>query len=765
MAVRMKLGLRYALVFVVVMLRCVLAAAQGQSLPAMPDDKEIVRGTLPDGLPYFMYKNKIQTGLVDISLVQKADPSKSLEELSSMACERFNSSCFANTQIRAFLTRNGIYPDSEGFIRSGKGSVEYSFRNLSTACGERVVDSTLFAVFNIVSASGKEGLGTSSQVLLMSGDFDLQDMQKRLQILSVCCPAAKGDVPVAEYVWKPSSSEEGAIRTLDGPLSGVEVVWRMQRTPSKYMKTILPVMSGKISHELEYVLRHRLNAALGSAGIAGEFVFDHKGSYDVSGDELICVSVLCEPGDVDSVKKILEAELVRLRTWGVDQQEYRYVRDAYKWAWKRDAAYRLNSNAHMVHKLKAAFLYGASLATEQYKVDLAYRPLADSTQTRIFNRFITPLLDQSVVADPSVDHPAHLESQMAIAQTLASYKSSAPLKLPKDKTESITGGQFWTFSTGVNVVYKQVSSKGFTYYTYAAKGGRVDSAVELKTIDGVSREAFGNFLESEGIIMDIEYNPTDVRLKGCVPTSNLEMLLQCLAALSSGKANQALFPDKAYKLLVICGDASYDEVKRMLGQYLEKFGGGGAWTGARMQRDAVAQKEYHHSSAFAQYETSFKLDITSANYALQNLAVQVLENALACRMADYSVYPMVSGAFVGFPSDKYTLRMGLANAAPGGFGCGVSSAEGLDCNAVFAEVLEGLSAKPLPAASLKVFKARTRDAFNSYRTTAAYYVDIACDRYLDNRNLTYNYDAMVNTISAERLQKFFKDASAANSDR
>lgn len=738
---------------------------RGQSLPNIPDDKSISSGLLPNGMTYYIHPNKSVVGMLDISLVQKVDPALEQDAVQELGRARFSSMCFDNTSLQQFLGRCGIHPDSEGFIRSSKGSVEYRFGGLSTAYGDRVVDSTLFAVFGIASASVRQGQGSASQAVIVSGDVDKAAFLNRMQILSVCCPKSDAIVPLSKYVWDPSPDAVAKVGVLEGQLSGVGVTWKLERTPQQYMKTVLPVISQKIVRELELLLRRRLAVAMKEAGIDHEFAFEYRDSGNGMGDDIISVKIFCEPLQRERAAQILSAELVRLCTWGVDEKEYGSVREACRWAWKLNVVDPVTPNHKTLYKCKSAFLYGASLATDEHKMSQVYKPLADSTRTRLFNNFIKPVVSQSVQKDESVARYQFAVSDEAIAAKLVAQGPVQPLKLPKDKTESQTGGQFWTFSNGVNVVYKQMATKGFVHYSYGVKGCRgVADKSAFASLEGVPEDAFKDFLASRGIVMDVVFNPTDIRMEGSVPTENVKTMLDVVAALAGKPQNRELYSDRCYKLLVMVGDMQYEDVKKMMGAYVSCLGEGGTWTSSRINAVAAA-KAYHSTEPGVMLECSEKLDITSSNFALQNVAKYAIANELSRAFSSYAVCSRVTGDFVGFPSDKYVLRLWAAPADVSGFALDVKQESELGCKHIMAEALNSLSSKPLDAARLKVYKAMARDDFNSYRVTPRYYVRIACDRYLDNRNLTFNYETAVNTVSAERLQKFFRDAASSNSNR
>ena len=123
------------------LLRCGSARAQG--LPELAKAPEYNKGTLPNGITYYLVKNTGGPGFADFALVQphrhdSAEPRKDLADLPH----------FTGRKPYEFLAAHAVRYDRGGFIRHLRDATIFRFANVPVSRSE-VADSMLLMVLDI----------------------------------------------------------------------------------------------------------------------------------------------------------------------------------------------------------------------------------------------------------------------------------------------------------------------------------------------------------------------------------------------------------------------------------------------------------------------------------------------------------------------------------------------------------------------------------------------------------------------------------------
>lgn len=734
--------------------------SRADNLPKLSPDSSIKSGTLPNGMKYYFADNNSAKGLMDIALVQKMEPGLRDAALSEIARTRFESAGFKKAPIETFLARNGIFPGRNGYVEAVPGSIRYHFRGMTFARPEAVQDSLLLAIFTLAQNSASQGQPTSSQALVFAGDFARDKLLAKLKLFSILNENVPGSVGEYEYTWQPDNGMP-VFTTEDAPLSKVSVTWRLARTPQEYIPTVLPVISDKMSGEMGWVLRNRLYQAFHAAGLHVWIEFIHINSTDGIGDEQIKLSINCLRNFKNEVRDILKTELNRLYTYGVDEIEYTYARDAYKYKWLSDARSVLHSNSEYVDRCVSAFLYGASLSTEQEKIKFAYRQLPDSTQTRHFNNYVEILLSQSSRKDSSLCAAPSLVSRDSIAQILCAYRPSYELKLPKDKEEYVTKGKLWTFSNGVNVIYKKMETHGMFHYCFACKGGRQYADPDyFDSIDGVYAENFANYLAVHGLEMNLELKPCDVRLKGKFPNESADEMMRVISAVVNQPENDKVFGSGTYKLLVLVGDTDEMAVKKMCASFAVALRPGCKWLSCRPVSDVDVDVEMPENAG--SLSLNVPLDVSTFNLAMSDIACLALSDALGRAFSGYGMRTFMHYGFAGSPSNRYNIRAAVAEVPLEHFAPGETRLLPREVSDRMADVVFSLKVNSIASSSLSVFKGLVKNAFESYSKTPDFFIETACDRYMDNKDLRSKYSSSADAVTAESIRQFYASSTAAD---
>lgn len=732
--------------------------AQSDQLPALAADPAVKKSELPNGITCYMVSNPAFKGDISFNLVRKIAGDADLDRVRDDARRHFAAVRLGECTLDNFLGRNGMLPSNGKYIHVKPHSLTYTLGTYNSARGEAVLDSLLYAV-NLLCGTDGTAVPSSSQAIVLSGDFDIKAVSAKLRLLSMVTPVVPGRTADPVYEWKGTGGH--AIHFEGEAASKVVVSWNGPRTPREYMNTVLPVISDKLSGELEWILRSRLYPAFLSEDIHVWIEYDVVNSAQGSGDESVTLSVGCTRPDRARVAQILSRELDRLYTWGVDEVEYTYARDGYRHRWMAGARNMSPANQIYGNNCISSFLYGASLSTELEKIRFAYRPMPDSTQTRLFNRYVTGLLEQTSHRDTTLDRSKPLTTRETVESHLDAYAPQYTIKAPKPKSEYLSGGTIWTFGNGVNVVFKKMDTMGMCYYSYAARGGRAYADADyLTTIDGVDSDTFFNYLASQGIEMNTILNPADVCLRGSVPAENLVKVLKVLSALSAQKENDKVFGPDNYKLLVLVTDQDENAVRDLVAGYVEALRPGSRWNAGNVQVQD-GENDYEERSYIIK-ESSIRLDINATNFAAVDMACYALCDALIREFSEDAVKVLVDGSFVGFPSDLYRLVIGVKPINAVYRSTSVMVTDASLVHRRLNSLLEGLSSRVFTKAELDMYRKMAINRYLSYRNTPGFYLDMVNDRYLNNKDLLSKYQAGAAQVTSADLQKIYASAYLAN---
>lgn len=759
---------RFNYIFTGLFLLFSLAVMHGQNsggalpegLPELKDDPAFVRGSFANGINYCFAENKTDKGMLNISLVQKMDSSIDEEELMRIAREGFSKVRFVKPGFSSFLSRHGIYPSKEGYVKVCKGSLHFDIYHLSSAIKEDVLDSTFISIFELASILSAKGVDSKSQLLMISGDMDSKTMLGRLKLLSLFIPKRNGEVPELEYSWDSTkvSNAYFKVNHYHG-ISEIQVGRKEARPPKQYMKTVLPVISDKLANEFGWLVDNHLVSAFSARGIAASTEFHHITASDGPYDEEILLNIVCPSADTATVKTILIDELTRLYTWGLNEEEYACVENSYKYRWMHKAKSFITDNDVLQNKGKAAWLYNGSLASDLSKIEFVYRDMSMEVKTRLFNNYMSRLLEKLVVKNPYLPKSLQNVSNNRVQACVDSHANVPPLKAPKDKEEYMTGGKMWTFSNNVNVIHKKMATRGLVYFTYAVKGSRQYTDEDnFKSIDGLPEDVFANYLASTGVDLQVDLQPADVCLKGCVIEENLEQLLKILVAFSDQNINTMALGPRNYKILVMVSDYTDEQIKALVSKYVSGLRPGEKWKNAMDTDDDLDRKL--DLRGFVTHEKVFTIDRNVNNEAVADVAYHALMGALAQEFDGCDVYPGNWSGFVGTEGVFHLIF-------------GVHSLESVKNNPLFtingekelkyrlSRVLWKLSNRTISQEQLDEYKKRAANARESRSKTPEYIIDLAVNRYAGNKDFS-RYSSRVNLVTAEQIQNFYATATSSN---
>ena len=523
-----------------------------QTLPSLPMDGKVQKGTLRCGVAYYMVKNDEMKGFADFAVVRRGEaPTPTVGE---------------NLETK-YLSRHGIGPRRGGYYQDNDGSTVLHLDRVPVY-DANVLDSTLLVTFAQVAAS------RAPEAVIIAGDIDPVEFKKKMDIFSMMVPqhfVENSHGP--DYVWEPSVMPSIVLRNEPmGDRGIVRVAYSSPRTPQEQMNTAQALVMGILSREFKTIAVRRIERNLRDAGIPyGRLDFRYLNSTESGNDEEYAVEVQTDRDHLEAAMKIVSGTLAGLDGFGVPEEEFT---DAKK-VMMADMVARGNerlSNRKYVDRCVAHFLYGANLAPYSEETRLfARKNVADSTETRLFNQFATSLLSQ--LSNLTLEYRARLDTldeDNALFQYNLAYLYGSTFKEAKDytwqrdtsglevnaprvriketKSEPVSGGVLWTFSNGMRVVYKQMTGSRTLDYSLLlggglsgvtglteGEGGYFWDMLSLFDAGGLCASAFRDHLAVNGIGMDAQVALTYTSIHGQAPSSKLPTLLKALLALANGR--------------------------------------------------------------------------------------------------------------------------------------------------------------------------------------------------------------------------------------
>jgi len=553
--------------------------SSGQEVPSLPADPNVSKGVLPDGISFYLSVNKTEKGLVEFALVQKRDPKDSVFAAGrALAGVPRLGGCNAH----GFMARNGLCPGeirhgTAGIAETRDDAVVYRFGTLHTSRGEAAVDSTLLMMFGIVEKACADGMPNSSNAIIIAGDIDKDAMLKKLGLFSLMVPSS-GTSAVADesYRWQPADSAIcEVIIDSTAALSTVKVKYSSTRTPRNMTGTVLPLVSERLGDIMGTILKKRLYTELKRNGVPVASVsYKYYKSTDQAGDEQY--EVIIKTGERHTVKavQVAAAVLSDIDCKGVLPKEFVDARGEYLIRLYGQSLSPAIPNRDYVDRCISSFLYGSDLSSNSDRFKFFVRgKVADSTQTRMFNRFVSGLIDSTANLTLAVSVKSAFLSESELLEkfnaswrerygvgtyisyaanqndTISMDTAAEKIKVKSTRTDPVSGGTSWRFDNGVNVVYKRMSTGGLFYYTMVIRGGYsamkdikrgegafLSDMLETYNICGLKSEDFHYLMLSNGITMSSRVGLSDMRLSGTAPRPSLTLLMKSLAAVANSRS-------------------------------------------------------------------------------------------------------------------------------------------------------------------------------------------------------------------------------------
>lgn len=528
-------------------------SVRAQGLPELAKAPEYTTGTLPNGISYYLVKNTGTPGFADFALVQphrhdSAEPRKDLVDLPH----------FTTRKPYEFLAAHSVRYDRNGFIRHLRDATTYRFAGVPVSRSE-VSDSMLLLLFDI-ARSWRYG-----QALAVSGDIDIASTQERMRILSMTISQRETPENTWQYSWR--RQDEAEVVTLTNPVGTIDVSYRSPRTDRELMNTVQPVMSRILATEMDIITERRMRAAFADAGIPlASYRFRYLGSDDTAGDESVRISVQTDPTLLKEALGVVAGVLSALDEDGATLSETVFARGMVSSVSAREQGSHRMTNTDYVDKCVANYLYGSNLASyATLSAPFSGKKLDENRERELLNRYISALIAPQRNLRLAVGAPVKpVRDSVAAAfaegwkrgcssvadipvqsDTLNLASPRRKVKLKSTATDAFTGGKMWTFSNGMNVVFKKTDTKGSFRYGFMVKGGLNEipglkgseaafagEVLPLCKAAGMSGSHLADLLAMNGVSMQPEISLSDVRFSGAAPSSALSLVVKTMLSVA-----------------------------------------------------------------------------------------------------------------------------------------------------------------------------------------------------------------------------------------
>lgn len=551
-------------------------------LPVLPTSKNISSGKLANGVNYYIVSNPSYKGMADIALVQKTgyDDESSESRGSARVNMRGSLTELPHFPGKAspfrFLSSKVVLPSPDGFARVRPDASVYRFENLVQARKPDIIDSTLLMVFDIISRDGGKmgaNYAPEHQAVIVSGDVSEAEIRGKMDMLSMFIARRQGIHKAEKYEWKETYRSQVSIIPASSA-SSISAEYRYPRTPASDMSTVLPLVTSRYASELEILVRKRLSMALREENIPYSSIdFSYRSSADGNGDELFRIGISTADEYIGIATRILARVLADIDAHGASPEEFRDIENEVNLTLRDRYGNSVVGNSRYVDKCISAFLYGASLASDQDNLKFfSSRNIDAATSAGLFNGFVAELLDKSrnltlICGNGSSERtendirssfesawsaPAVSRSRSFRGDTLTLRKGTGKTKLRMVSPEPLYGGEMWTFANGMKVIYKQVKGGGSIHYAWLVKNGfpsmqglRIGEAAYLGDvfgtyrIAGMSGDEFREMLRSNGVTMDISTSFSEFRVSGSAGASKIPLLMKAFLSMAQSRDTDA----------------------------------------------------------------------------------------------------------------------------------------------------------------------------------------------------------------------------------
>lgn len=533
----------------------------GQTLPSLPKASEVETGVLPNGISYYVISNPASNGRTDYALVQRGQYGNNQTRAKLVKLPRLSGSV-----PYRFFAGNGSGYTSDGYVTSSSEATIYRFKDFYSS-NTAATDTTLMTIFDISASYPYE------QALVVCGDITASSFVEKVKMFAMMVTSRAEYYSRYRYEWEPS--DEAAYDSdvnLWHNVASVSVTYSAQRTPDEYLPTVQPLVTEKLAAEMGDIVKSRVREEFAVAGIplAGVQV-THTDSSQSNGDELYTITIYTDQSMLRAATSKIAAILSELDARGATQADFMNARDNFNAVARRKSMTHASNEEYVDHCINV-YLHGGSLASRKSVGDyFLSRSLPVDKELPLLNDFMSALFDKKANLSLYYSSPSDNFSEKdmlstfeaswdlahravwvdkkgrAAADTLHMVKPTGKAKIKTETKEPLSGGDMWTFSNGMKVIYKKAATGGLMHFSFVFNGGNESpftaDVLGFYSTAGMDSKSFNTMLSTNGIDIKTSVSLTDMRIQGSAPSSSLTLLLKSMLTLSKERS----FDKDAYK--------------------------------------------------------------------------------------------------------------------------------------------------------------------------------------------------------------------------
>ncbi len=783
-----------------------------QDLPLLPEDPAVLKGVMPNGMAYYLVTNPDEKGIADFALVQKtgllnSDDGRRVTAAADATVSSLKRVKNPRKDISVNVTDDAttlIFNDVHLF--EGVNAVDSTLLLIMD-----IADKANYIDDEFI----KRWYSPADQAVIVSGDIDSKAVASKLIYMSYMMPARES-MPRREHK-KDEKKDILEVKGKNGmaEISATWTSERVPReymntVQPEIFEMSLNTLGEAAADRIKSCLK---SMDIPVADVS----YSHVCSSTYPYDDSFSIHVAVGKENAGKARDAVAYVMSSIDGEGVATDEYVTAESSYIQGLVEAADRPVRSNHEYVERCRNAFLYNASLASPKERLDFhASRDLPDTMRRRLFNGIASALIDTAGIhASGQMDHryvdvAVHDTLTKPVMPMKIKVRSSKKEPVSGGETWTFPNGfkVIYKKMASDRMYYSLALNGGYGSIEGLDSGEGAFIADYLKTcrIADMRAEDFIKYLRREGIIMDVAVSLSNMKLSGSLPDDKMPLLLRSLLAVANertqggedefdyyqrseylaleyaqggfasrmtavdsimcpgykyspyktkGKISSG-FAEKAEKfydtefgktndgVLVLVGNMDKDVLKKQLLAYVGHF----RTANTVSRKPIVRYQAVSGSSTYIVEGDSDNVDIAISarmplsidNYAAANLALMILRRDLVGKFNELGMDVAFAQNCRIYPEERLNLVISIPSAS-------------LENLSAVRSVLAGMKSIEISDEELKAYKEAVKHNMALDRKKPAYWVHAIVLRYIDGKDLSTNYAAKVDAVTAENVRE------------